>query len=79
MFQKDTPFVIGVDHIDLAFALGVSGCRFKTLGTNDGHTEIDADMAAHFCYKINFVGLQHNFPVLLAAGAALAARRKNRP
>ena len=49
VFQKDTALVIGVDHIDLASALGLGGCRLKALCTNSRHTDIYTDVATHFC------------------------------
>lgn len=73
MEKKDTTFVIRVDHEDFATPLRVYCCRLKTFLTNGAHTHIHSHMTTHFLYEINFIGLQHNFPVLFTAGSALAA------
>jgi hypothetical protein len=79
VLQKDTTFIIGMNHINLAFALCFCSCRLKTILTNIGHAHVYADMTSHFFDEINFLGLQDYLAIFLAAGTALAALMKDRP
>jgi hypothetical protein len=77
MFQEDTSFIIRMDHVQLACAFHLIRCGPQTLFPDGLHAHIHSDMTAHFFYKFGFIGLNDNFPIQFATGAALTACMEN--
>ncbi len=77
MFQKDATLVVRVDHVQFVATFSPVDCRVQAILADIFHAHINAYMSPHFLDELGLLGPDNNFPIALAAGAALATGMEN--